>query len=128
MPAPLRSLARARFNYESSASQTLSGVISGGGALVKNGPGTLTLTVANTYSGTTTISGGKLVGRVGGSANNSAVTVNNTAGCILGVAVTDNTKQWSCSSLTFAGASAGLEVDFGALTPSGSAGAVEGEW
>ena len=107
-------------SYGSSASQTLSGTISGAGALVQNGPGRLTLTMANSYSGTTTISGGKLVGRVGGSANSSAVTVNNTAGCILGVAVTDNTKQWSCASLNFAGASAALEVDFGALTPSGS--------
>ena len=37
------------------------GVISGGGALVQFGPGTLTLTATNTYSGQTTVSNGTLV-------------------------------------------------------------------
>ena len=41
-------------------STTFSGVISGGGALVKTGSGTFTLTGANTYSGGTTISSGTL--------------------------------------------------------------------
>jgi autotransporter-associated beta strand protein len=41
-------------NYNSSASQTLSGVISGTGALVQNA-GTLILSAANNYSGGTTI-------------------------------------------------------------------------
>lgn len=40
---------------------TLSGIIAGAGdALTKTGPGTLTLTAANTYSGGTTLSGGTL--------------------------------------------------------------------
>jgi len=39
---------------------TLSGVISGGGSLVKQGVGTTTLTGTNTYTGTTTISAGAL--------------------------------------------------------------------
>ena len=47
------------FNYNSTAAQTLSGVISGSGSLT-NSAGTLTLSVANTYSGVTTISGGTL--------------------------------------------------------------------
>lgn len=41
---------------------TLSGVISGPGRLIKVGPGTLILTGLNTYSGGTTISAGTLVG------------------------------------------------------------------
>ncbi|MFO1490067.1 MAG: autotransporter-associated beta strand repeat-containing protein [Kiritimatiellia bacterium] len=46
-------------HINSSANQTLSGVISGAaGALVKSGAGTLTLTNANTYGGGTTISPG----------------------------------------------------------------------
>ncbi len=43
------------FIYASSASQTLSGVISGTGPLNQNGSGTLTLSGANTYSGGTTV-------------------------------------------------------------------------
>ena len=40
---------------------TMSGVISGGGALIKAGAGVLTLTANNTYSGITTISGGAIL-------------------------------------------------------------------
>jgi autotransporter-associated beta strand protein len=47
-------------NYASSANQTLSGIISGTGALTKDGASTLTLTHANTYNGTTTITSGTL--------------------------------------------------------------------
>ena len=49
------------FNYDSSAAQTLSGVISGGGSLAAGGSGTLTLNAANTYTGTTTIKSGATV-------------------------------------------------------------------
>jgi autotransporter-associated beta strand protein len=48
------------FKYASSANQTLSGTISGTGALIKNGNGTLTLSDANTYTGATTITAGTL--------------------------------------------------------------------
>ena len=48
------------FIYSSSAAQTLSGLISGTGALVQNGPGTLTLSGGNTFSGPVTINGGIL--------------------------------------------------------------------
>jgi len=40
---------------------TLSGVLSGPGGLVKDGDGTLIISGANTYAGTTTVDGGKLV-------------------------------------------------------------------
>ena len=42
------------------SSTTYSGIMSGNGSLVKTGDGTLTLTAANTYSGTTTVNGGTL--------------------------------------------------------------------
>jgi len=48
------------FSYASSAAQTLSGVISGAGAVQQNGPGLLTLSGANTYTGNTTVNAGTL--------------------------------------------------------------------
>jgi autotransporter-associated beta strand protein len=43
-----------------SANQTLSGAISGSGSLIKSGAGTLTVSGSNSYSGETTVNGGKL--------------------------------------------------------------------
>ncbi len=48
------------FRYSSTAAQTLSGVISGSGALNENGSGTLKLSAANSYTGATAINGGSL--------------------------------------------------------------------
>jgi autotransporter-associated beta strand protein/T5SS/PEP-CTERM-associated repeat protein len=45
----------------SNSNQTLSGVISGSGAITKNGTGTLTLTGSNNFSGNTTINTGTVV-------------------------------------------------------------------
>jgi autotransporter-associated beta strand protein len=58
------------------ASGVISGVISGTGALLKTGTGTLTLSGTNSFSGTTTVSGGIL--KVTGSSAASAVTVNSS--------------------------------------------------
>jgi len=106
------------FDYRSSAAQTLSGVISGTGAVVKTGSGSLTLSGANTFSGDTTINAGKLIGAVGASCANSAVTVNSGAGNTLGIAIADNTKQWGCANLTFRSGTTALEFNFGSATPS----------
>jgi fibronectin-binding autotransporter adhesin len=46
--------------YLSSANQILGGAISGAGSILKHGNGTLTLSVANNYTGTTTVSAGTL--------------------------------------------------------------------
>jgi fibronectin-binding autotransporter adhesin len=69
--------------FNSSANQTLSGVMSGtGGALVKSGSGILTLTNVNTYTGGTVVNGGTLVLSGNASGNTriaGAVTVNSGA-------------------------------------------------
>ena len=68
------------FQYSSSANQTLSGAISGTGALIKDtGTGTLTLSNTGSYSGTTTVSAGKLSVNGSLSSSTSAVTVNTGA-------------------------------------------------
>lgn len=64
----------------STASQTLSGAITGTGALVKDNSGTLILTGANTYGGGTTISGGILQigsGGTSGQLGSGGVVTNN---------------------------------------------------
>jgi autotransporter-associated beta strand protein len=50
--------ARTVFEYDSTATQTLAGVISGAGAMQVTGSGQLTLSGANTYSGNTTVNSG----------------------------------------------------------------------
>ena len=78
--------------YSSSAAQTLSGVISGSGSVVKDtGTSTLTLTNTNTYSGGTTVTAGtiQVSGGVLGTTNaastapNTALILDNTAGVSL---------------------------------------------
>jgi hypothetical protein len=67
----------------SATAGTLSGMISGGGSLVKQGAGTTTLTGTNTYAGTTTISAGTLQVGSGGSTGTlgaGEVTLANGAG------------------------------------------------
>ena len=72
------------FAYSSSATQALSGIISGTGSLTQSA-GLLTLTGANTFSGAVTINGGTLYANIGAAPNNanfsyvSSITVNSGA-------------------------------------------------
>lgn len=63
------------FNYASSAAQTLSGVIYGTGTLLQSGPGKLTLSGADVYTGPTTITSGNTlaIGSTGSINDTSAV-------------------------------------------------------
>ncbi|SFU11553.1 autotransporter-associated beta strand repeat-containing protein [Mesorhizobium sp. YR577] len=56
---------------------SFSGVISGGGSLIKQGAGSLTLTGINTYTGTTSVTAGRL--QVDGRLAGTAVTVESSA-------------------------------------------------
>jgi autotransporter-associated beta strand protein len=73
--APLVLTSAVDFGVKTADSQlTQSGVVSGGGSLVKTGPGTLVFSGNNSYTGTTGVTGGKLV--INGGAMASPVTVN----------------------------------------------------
>jgi autotransporter-associated beta strand protein len=87
-----------------------------GYSLTKLGSGTVTLGAVNTYRGATIVTGGKLVGVVGGSCANSPVDVQ--SGRTLGVSIPDNTRQWTCQNLTFDDSTTSSELNFGSVTPS----------
>jgi mucin-19 len=71
------------FTYASSATQTISGVISGSGSLDKEGTGTLILTAANTYTGTTTVDAGTLaITNASALGSSAAGTTVNTGGTL----------------------------------------------
>ena len=85
----------AAFVYASSVPQTLSGVMSGTGQLGQAGPGTLTLTATNTYSGGTTVT------------NNATLTISGAGS--LGATPTSNSYAGSISNygtLNYAGSAA----------------------
>ncbi len=63
---------------DSATTATFSGLISGG-ALVKTGDGTALLTAANTYSGGTTVSAGRLQGNTNTAFGSGAITIGDTA-------------------------------------------------
>lgn len=61
-PGTTLALGAADLTVDQAINTTFSGVITGSGALVKSGAGSLTLTGPNTYSGGTRLDGGELVG------------------------------------------------------------------
>ncbi len=99
-------------------STSFSGSITGTGGLTKTGTGTLTLTgTSNTYSGTTTVSTGKIkAGAVNALSSSSAVSLANTAGVALDLNNFDN----AIGSLSGGGATGGnVILGSGTLTEGG---------
>jgi len=117
------------FNVESSSALTISSAISGNFGIAKTGDGTATLSGANTYGGTTTISNGTLVLDNNNAtsprlANTSSIIVNSGGTLLLaqtGAASTDRINNSATVTLnggTFktGGLSEGSSVGVGALT------------
>jgi autotransporter-associated beta strand protein len=108
---------------DSTATNTLGGaVVDNSGAnkttLIKTNIGIWVLSGSNTYTGTTIVRVGTLMGVTGGACASSAVIVTNTPGNIsaLGIRVTDTNLPWSCSSLAFTTNGLGAQLMFSFAT------------
>ena len=115
------------FNHYSSASQTMSGFISGIGSITKSGGGTMTLIGTNAFLGGMTLSGGTLIGRgaptvfgLGGfTSGGGTVELQNDAD----MAFTNNVIVSGATTFKAGRVSAGTSVNhaFGTMTISASA-------
>jgi autotransporter-associated beta strand protein len=66
---------------------TIYAALTGGAGLIKDGPGTVTLTASNTYTGATTVNGGTL--EVDGSIASSSLVTVNAGGILSGTGIVD---------------------------------------
>jgi autotransporter-associated beta strand protein len=101
----------ATFTYASSTAQTLSGVISGAGALiVNNSAAVLTLSGADTYTGATTIQSGTLqLNRAGGPLPSTATLIFGGSGTA-GILDMDGRNQTVASLAVASGATAANQI------------------
>lgn len=117
--------------FNLAGSPSFAGNVSGSGSLVANGPGMLTMTGSNTYTGGTTVSAGTLQGNAlslqGNVTNNAAVVFNQTAnGTYAGSATgSGSLTKTGAAQLTLPeannfGSSGGIAINQGTLiTPFG---------
>ena len=111
--------------FDQATNGTYGGILSGSGALVKTGAGTLTLTGANSYAGGTTVNGGTLTGTTsslqGNILNNATVAFNQGANGTYGGILSGSGAlvKTGAGNLTLTGAnsySGGTTVSAGTLT------------
>jgi fibronectin-binding autotransporter adhesin len=100
--------------FNRSTASTYSGIISGTGAVTKQGGGTLTVDGNNSYSGDTTISGGSLQVGAGGTAGSIAGNVTNNGTLIF------NRSDASTYAGTISGSGAVTKTGAGILAITGS--------
>jgi len=105
------------FRYGSSAAQTMSGIISGTGALTKLGSGNLTLSGANDYTGATLVSAGTLTVASGALSATSGITVN---GAIFAAADYNLAATLALDATATASISAADQIITGAVTNAGT--------
>ncbi len=89
----------------------IAGILSGPGGMKKTGGGTLTLSGANTYAGTTAVSNGTLVVSTAGLPTNGPVIVDGTTatvGPVLSILVANVAQSWAIGTLTYAAGSPNL--------------------
>jgi autotransporter-associated beta strand protein len=105
------------YSHSSSGAQMLSGVISGSGSLIKsNSASTLTLSAANSYTGTTTVSAGSVILSNGtGKTGTGDVTVQN-GGTLLGTGVIQGSSFTAQSGSTVQAGDTTAQSSFGTLT------------
>ncbi len=96
--------------------------LSGPGGLNVTGPGTVSLSGTNTYTGTTVVSNGTLAIVTGSTPNtNGSVTVDGTSGSsTLAMQVSSPGQSWYVSSLGFSNGTPSATFAFGSLAPSTS--------
>jgi fibronectin-binding autotransporter adhesin len=127
--------------FNRSGSSTFAGAISGSGSLAQKGPGTLTLTGTNTYTGGTIISAGTLQIGNGGTAgsitgnitNNRALVFNHSDSLAFAGAISGNGSlvQTGTGTLTLSGANTyigGTTINTGTLVLAGSGSLASSAW
>jgi autotransporter-associated beta strand protein len=100
---------------------TLSGAITGPGGLYVTGGGILTLSGANNFAGSTSVSNGTLMvaTTASGSTNGGAVTVDGSAGSpTLALAQEGTAQFWFTGPLTFQNGATALDFSFSSFQPS----------
>lgn len=120
---------RLNSSFATSASpgvQTLSGIISGTGKLVQQGTGRIDLTNTNSYTGTTTVSGGTLALSGSGTTGTGSVTVHNS-GTLLGTGIVRGSTFTAQSGSVIHAGDGSLQTSYGTLnfTPTSGSGSFD---